>query len=247
LLIVACGSDGNKSGTSSDGQELPPEKQAYYEDHGHDHDHEHSSDKPESIENNSRVRVPVDGNTKTAYKETPDNPAKTKSQMQIEARTKMQKGTRPVPDACTLLNEKQIAGVVGVDASAITLKDGSSSASPYARSCFFRWEHRGVPNSGVLLQVQDNPVPDEFSEWAAYYIQAKKDQGEKSPDGSLEFTYVDFDGVGVAGAYSYELHRYMWRDEKDFVYMIAFNLPASEAEEVEWATKLGKLVMNKIK
>ncbi len=245
-FCVACNNDKPAGST-----ELSDEKKAYYDEHGHDHngnhDHNHDATKPEAVENNTRTRVPVERKTKTQFNEPENNPYKTKDQMRLDAKEKVQRGTRTVPDACTLITDKQIASVVGVDAMAINIKDGSSSASPYARSCFFRWDHRGVPNSGVLIQVQDNPVPDEFPEWAAYFIQAKKNQGEKSPDGSLDFKYEDFTGLGLAGAYSYELHRYMWRDEADFVYMVAFNLPASEAEELDWARKLGAIVMDNVK
>ena len=222
----------------------PIKKNAHDSHEGHDH-----AKKPEAIENNSRVRVPVEKKNEPKpmpnYKESPAGKTKSKSMMQAEFGEKMQKAVIKLPSACDLMTEKIIAGIVGVEEQSISIKDGSNSSSPYARSCFFRWEHRGVPNSGVLIQIQDNPVPDEFPEWAPYYIQAKKNQGEKSPDGSVSYRYVDFEGLGVDGAYSYDLHRYMWRDDRDYVYMIAFNLPAGEAEELAWAKAIGKEVMKK--
>lgn len=253
MALVACNSDKTGADTSD---ELPPEKKAYYEEHGIDHDghnHEghnhdgHNHETPQAIENNSRTSVPVQRKAATPFNEPEENPYKTQKQMQADFSESIQKATRPVPDACSLLSDKFIAKTIGVNVEGITLKDGSSQASPYARSCFFRWDHRGVPNSGVLLQVQDNPVPDEFPEWAAYYIQAKRNQGEKSPDGSMDFKYKMFEGLGEDGAYCYDLHRYMWRDKEDFVYLIAFNLPATEAEELEWARQLGAEVMRKLK
>ncbi len=250
MLLASCGGDNVKKG-----EELPPEKQAYYDEQAkknqsNDHEgHNHTTDgKPTAIENNSRVAVPVDKNTPPPPTgQSGNQQAKTKAQMQREARQNIQVAKRKVPDACSLISDKDIADVIGIDEDAINIKDGSSSSSPYARSCFFRWDHRGIPNSGVLLQVQDNPVPDEFPEWAAYFIQAKKTEGEKSPDGSFEFKFEDFKGLGVDGAYSFELNRYLWRDKNDYVYLIAFNLPATEAEELEWARKIGAEVMKNVK
>ncbi|MGA0256916.1 MAG: hypothetical protein ACO3M5_08710 [Saprospiraceae bacterium] len=240
-LLSSCGGDGN-----SKSNELSPEKKAYLEEHGHDHDHDHG-DTPKAIENNSRTSVPVERKATTPFNEPANNPYKTKAQMQADAKEEIKPASREVPDACTLVTDAFIGKVIGVDAMGINIKDGSSAASPYARSCFFRWDHKGIPNSGVLIQVSDNPVPEEFPEWAAYYIQAKKNQGEKSPDGAFEFRYEDFKGLGEAGAYSFELHRYMWRDKDDFVYLIAFNLPATEAEELEWARAIGEEIMKNVK
>lgn len=244
VFIISCNNEVN----SNKEQELAPEKKAYLEQQAKQEESDHDHSKVKTIENNTRVSVPiVPESEKKRTKADLLKGMETKEEMRAKSKVKMQKLKRPVPDACQLITDKFIAKVIGVDVDAITLKDGSSPASPYARSCFFRWDHRGVPNSGVLVQVKDNPVPDEFPEWAAYYIQSKKNSGEKSPDGAFEFKYADFPYLGVSGAYNYELHRYIWRDERDFVYMIAFNLPASEAEELEWARQLGEEVMRNAK
>ena len=192
-------------------------------------DHVHS-DKPEAVENNSRVRVPVEKIRKQSppvFKNPSSKSTKSKGQMQAEFKENMQSARIKLPEPCGLLSDSFIANVIGVSKDAISLKDGSNDATPYARSCFFRWEHNGVPNSGILIQVQSNPVPNEFPDWAPYYLQSKRNQGEKSPDGSLVFKYKNFDNMGVDGAYNYDLHRYLWRDAKNYVYLVAFNLPAS--------------------
>jgi len=148
-----------------------------------------------------------------------------------------------LPDACTLITESQIAKIIGVDAAGVSLKDGSGPAATHSRACFFRWDHKGIANSGVMVQIQDNPLPDEFPDWAAYYINGKLTEGDKKPDASEAFKYKKLEGIGVAGAYSFQMHRYMWRTEDDFVIGVAFNLPASEAEEVAWAKRIGAEVM----
>lgn len=251
-LLFSCKND-TASGTLSEEAEakkIESLKKVTNAKHGHDHtvgqnDHTHA-EKPESIENNSRVAVPVE-KIKKQSPPTYTNPntinSKSKGEMQSEFKKGMQSARFDLPEPCGLLSDAFIANVIGVEKDAITLKDGSNAATPYARSCFFRWDHLGTPNSGVLIQVQSNPVPNEFPDWAPYYLQAKRNQGEKSPDGSLVFKYKDFDNMGVDGAYSHDLHRYLWRDAKNYVYMVAFNLPATESEEIQWARKLGAELM----
>lgn len=161
--------------------------------------------------------------------------------------TSLNNTTAALPNACSLINTDYIGQVIGVDGNLISIKDGSSSASKHARSCFFRWEHNGVPNSGVLIQVMENPLPEEVNDWAAYYIQAKLHQGDVDPTGNQSFKYKALDGLGVAGAYNFDMHRYLWRIEEDIVYMVAFNLPATEDQEVKWVKALGKEIMNNYK
>lgn len=153
-----------------------------------------------------------------------------------------------IPDACTLLTTQEIASVIGVDASIISIKDGSNQANLKARSCFFRWEHTGIPNSGVLVQAQGNPVPDEFPEWANDFISNKIKAGEKGFTGGAGdelYMYKSFNGPGVEGAYNYELGKYYWRmDGSDMLYMVAFNIPSEETEQVAWAEKISAFVAN---
>ena len=252
--MVSCAGDSSKSASTPGSNQINNvvENTAEPDPHaGHNHaegEGHHNTDKPVAIENNSHVRVPAEKPVQSAptYVDPVDNTSKTKSQMQVEFKDKLQKSSRPIPNACKLVSDAFIAKVIGIDKDAINIKDGSSPSSPYAKSCFFRWDHRGVPNSGVLIQAQDNPVPDEFPEWAAYYVQAKRNEGEKSPDGKQSYKYKKFD-LGVDGAYSFELHRYLWRDANDFVYLIAFNLPSSEAEELQWAKKIGAEVEKNVR
>lgn len=158
-------------------------------------------------------------------------------------------GKRPVhtnlPSACGLISADKIARILNVNADAITLKDGSGRQSEHSQSCFFRWTHNGVPNSGILVQVQDNPVPDEAPEWASYYISAKINQGEQMPDGSGSFRYDRVkDGLGDAAAFSGELSRYVWRVGTEYVFMIAFNFPGTPEQKKNWAEAIGTEVMN---
>ena len=153
-----------------------------------------------------------------------------------------------LPSACSLIDEKTIGRTIGVSPEKITLKDGSSRKAEHSQSCFFRWEHKGIPNSGVLIQIQDNPIPDEFPDWASAYVAAKINQGEQMPDGSGSYRYKRMDGLGDSGGYSAELDRYVWRVGKDYVFMVAFNLSGeSETQKLNWVKSIGTEMMNNLK
>lgn len=148
-----------------------------------------------------------------------------------------------VPDACSLLTTEEIATALGVEASAISIKDGSNLRSLNVRSCFFRWEHRGVPNSGVLIQAQSNPLPEEFPNWSTTYIKSKMESGEKSMDGET-FLFEPFNGGGVEGAYNHAQSKYFWRLDDKLIYTITFNLGEDEATQLAWAEKIATYVNN---
>lgn len=150
-----------------------------------------------------------------------------------------------LPDACKLVTEDFLGRLMGVDPGYINVKDGSGrSPSANQRPCFFKWDSDDQPNAGVLVQIQTNPLPPgEFPDWSSYFISAKKNHGDKSPDGETTFRYKDFNSIGVSGAYSSELSRYYWRDEQERVFMVAFNIPSTPTQQMGWAERISKEVM----
>jgi len=148
-----------------------------------------------------------------------------------------------VPDACSLLTTQEIASAMGVDANGISIKDGSNLRSLNVRSCFFRWEHDGVPNSGVLIQAQSNPLPDDFPAWVSTYIKSKIESGEKSMDGET-FIYKPFNGGGIEGAYNHQQSKYFWRVDDKLIYSITFNMFKDEKTQLAWAEKIAAYVNN---
>jgi len=153
-----------------------------------------------------------------------------------------------VPNACQLVSDEFIAKTVGVNVQAINVKDGSSPASSHARACFFRWDHDGIPNSGVMIQIQTNPLPEEIPDWASYYIQAKLNSGDVKPDGSGTFKYKRLEGVGVTGAYNYDMHQYLFRTKDGKVVGVAFNLhDANEKKEIAWSKVLANEVIKNLR
>jgi len=192
--------------------------------------------------NKSSIAASDYSRKKASIEDMMDNPEKFVSKKRLTPKERS-----ALPNACDLLSDNFIAKTIGIDAASITLKDGTNSASQYAKACFFRWDYKGVPNSGVLIQVQENPLPEEIDDWAAYYIQAKINQGETNPNTMESTKFKPYKDLGVTGAYNYEMHRYLWRTEDDIVFMIALNLRGSESEEMAWVKTLGKEAMKNYK
>lgn len=200
--------------------------------------------------NGKQISPPTRNKPATATNKTTNNTATkagtpTKSDKPVPKRTPDKIPPGSLPSACDLVTENYISEVLGiVEARDIYVKDGSGP-NPYksdSRSCFFKWPHNGDRNAGVLIQVQRNSYPEEFPDWAKYYITSKKQQGDKLPDESVTYRYKDFPDMGEDGAYNYDLARYLWRIKSGHVIMIAFNLPSSEPEQLMWASKIGKVV-----
>jgi len=198
-----------------------------------------------NLPNGKQTAVPVTPPEIRDYQ--PKTQKSAKAQMEEKQKANIERSMKhfngkSLPNACELVSPFYLAELLDVDPKLITVKDGSGKNAVDARACFFKWETSSNPNSGVLIQVQRNPVPEEFPDWASYYVNGKKNQGDQTADGSTTHRYKDFPGIGLAGAYSYDLSRYVWRNETDNVFMIAFNLESSEAEQYAWAEKIAKRV-----
>lgn len=268
LLITACQGDGSQAEGAETG-DINEKTSETHDHHGHDHSHDgHSHDHSSTEEGSTYNRKSPPKEQQSSAQLEKNNHLEATQQLEegkgaVSADQWAQKkaaaergneqpsirqiGTKSaktnLPSTCNLISTKKLGSIVGADPQFITIKDGSGRSNPHSQSCFFRWEHRGVPNSGVMIQVQDNPLPDEFPEWAKYYIQAKINQGEQLPDGSGSYKYKKFEGVGDEGAYNFELNRYIWRVGSEYVFMVAFNLYADEETQLEWARKIGNEVM----
>lgn len=162
------------------------------------------------------------------------------------SKQKQSSNENKLPSTCGLVTTEFIGKTIGVPAAPIDVKDGSAKNVNYQRACFFKWPYNNVPNSGIMVQLMSNPLPDELPDWASAFISSKKNAGDKAPDGSATYQYKDFAEMGIAGAYNYELGRYYWRTDKDHVVGVLFNLQATDAEQLLWARKIGKEVMKNL-
>jgi hypothetical protein len=161
----------------------------------------------------------------------------------VEPEVNDRQDMRLLQDACSLISPKYIARVLGVDQGSINVKEGSKTGRTIARSCFFKWESE-IPNGGILVQIQKNPVPDDFPEYVQYFISTKKREGENSfSEGGYVYEFTDWGTVGDEGAYSSEAGKYYWRLGNEYIFMLAFNLALEESEQLAAANKLAPEIM----
>ncbi len=200
-----------------------------------------STDEPTAI--SEKTEMPTESST-PATTPSSDQSQTTKPEATAQTSSYDKKwDALPLQDPCSLISDQYLAELMKIDVQSINVKLGSSPSQTAAQSCFFRWDHDGVPNSGVLVQVQKNPLPDEIDDWATYYIQAKLHGGDKDPQSGEAFKYKKFEGVGKAGAYSHQMHRYLWRTDKNRVFLLAFNLDVTAEEELRLAKEISQEVM----
>ncbi len=147
-----------------------------------------------------------------------------------------------VPSACALVSAEDIAKIVGVPASEIVQNDASHTRSPFTRSCFFRWDGAS-PNTGILVQVQANPVAEEYAEWVTLFVSSKRTSGEKTMGTNETFKYEKMEGLGDDGSYSHRLGKYVWRDGNKYAFMIAFNTNSAKELQMKNAKAIGNIMM----
>lgn len=148
-----------------------------------------------------------------------------------------------VPDACALITSAQVAEIFGIKAQDIEQKDASHTKSPYTRSCFYRWEGAS-PNTGILLQVQANPVAEEYAEWVSLFVESKRTTGEKEMGSNDTYKYKKLEGLGDDGSYSHRLGKYVWRDGNKYAFMVAFNTNSAPEVQMKNVQKIGKIMMD---
>ncbi len=152
----------------------------------------------------------------------------------------------PLPDACTLVTAADVAKIMNVDAGDIEIKDGSGRSSAHSRACFFKWIGER-PNAGILVQVQKNPVGDEFPGWATSFVESKRSMGESDFTGSGEnVKYKKLEGLGDDASYSYEMGKYIWRTGNDYVYMVAFNEEMTAPQQLKAAKDFASIIMSNV-
>lgn len=153
-----------------------------------------------------------------------------------------QKFPFPLPEACQLIEPSLVSQLFNVDVEAINVNDGNPSAKEF-RSCFFKWDDIYYPNTGILIQILRNPVPEEYPEYLSYTVANKRSLGENIVGASSPVLAEMFSGFGDDGSYSYEIGKYYWRVRDDVAFMLAFNMDISKEDQMRAARTLAERVM----
>lgn len=150
-----------------------------------------------------------------------------------------------LPSACKLIDGDWLKNLVKTKED-IKITDASTANSPSVKSCFFKWPDSDMPNSGIFLQIIENPVPAEVSNYGNVFIQGKLKSGETDMSGTT-FKYNPYKEVGIAGAYSTDQGKYFWQVDPERVIMLALNLGLSSRKQKSYADAIAKHVMSNYK
>ena len=100
-----------------------------------------------------------------------------------------------------------------------------------------------LPNTGILLQIQANPVEDEYAEWVTLFVSSKRTTGEKTMGTNETFKYNKMEGLGDDGSFSHRLGKYIWRDGNKYAFSIAFNTNSAKDVQMKNAKAIGNIMM----
>jgi len=152
-----------------------------------------------------------------------------------------------LPAPCELLSASSIASLVSTDEQAIEIKEASNAQNLFSRACFFKWDDPSMSDAGVMIQIMTNPVEDEAPEYLELFIASKKTAGETTMGSDEKVLYSDFPGYGDDGAYSFQMHKYLWRIGYDYSFLLAFNTALSEEQELAAANTLAAEIMKNVR
>jgi hypothetical protein len=139
-----------------------------------------------------------------------------------------------VPSACGLITEERLNQILKLNNISFNIIDPDSS-SVASRSCFFKWDDASEPNAGVFLQVQTNPVYNDYPQYISGYVTAKLNEGEMMLGEEQPTKFARFSAGNANGAWSYKLGRFYWSYGNDYLFMLAFNLPTLSEDNMEKA------------
>lgn len=149
-----------------------------------------------------------------------------------------------IPIPCDMLTELEVSKAFDVSEVDVVETDGKrrSQGNENSKSCFWRWT-----GGGVLVQISQNPLPDEVNDWCTRYINTKKSSGEHNMNGSKseKFLYKDFNGPGKHNVYNEQLGRYYSTLGEDFIVTMIFNGDYSKKKELGLAKELMSSVFGK--
>ena len=152
----------------------------------------------------------------------------------------------PLPFACDIIKSTKMASILTLEESTLELLDGNrGQTNSNSTSCFYKWNDAVYDDSGVFIQVQRNPVPDELADYVQVSMNNKKFEGERSyDDPNQRYLYQDFTGISVPAIVNRENTRYYFTKGNKYLYSVAFNYPVPaekmDALFIEIATEMMK-------
>ena len=145
-----------------------------------------------------------------------------------------------LPEMCELVSLSEIAEILGIEESRITIRNSTPGGDlPDHRTCFFKWEDPNFPNTGIMMQAMRNPMADEFPEYITVYMQSKRQNGENALGDSFVHQFKNLTNMADEGLYNADIGKYFWRFSDQVIFQLAFNTIHEQEEQFSIATKLG--------
>jgi len=148
-----------------------------------------------------------------------------------------------IPSACEMMNEATLQSILKISGSAVNIKEANDPSSNSAKSCFFRWEDADTPNAGILIQIQTNPVFDEYPQYISGFVAAKLTNGETALGADKPSIFKKFTAGETVGAYSYEQSRFYWNLGNNYLFMLAFNISTLGEDKM---VDIGKQIVSEV-
>ena len=152
----------------------------------------------------------------------------------------------PLPNACDIVTSDQMAEILGLEEGELEMLDGNrNNKGANNTSCFYKWYDDSYDNSGVMIQIIRNSMPDELPDYVQATMNNKKWNGENSfEEPGVKYMYVDYEGIEVPAIFNDELDRYYFTKGYKYLYSVAFNYPIETTEMHQMFDKISALMLN---
>ena len=160
------------------------------------------------------------------------------SQAEIDAMIEQNKATPTdpanltVPNACEMITKEALQAILNVTAGGVNIKESNDPTTDKTKSCFFQWDDPSTPNAGILIQIQTNPVYEEYPQYISQFVTSKLNEGETVLGAGVPTKFKRFSSAGSLGAYSFDQSRFYWNLGNDYLFMLAFNLTSLNEEKM---------------
>jgi hypothetical protein len=223
FVISSCKSD---QATQSDA--TPSEESHDHSGHDH-HDHNHEGHNHEGHDHGNKYEGMSD---EEITKQKAIEKAQAQGLVKPTGNNGVHISKRGIPNPCQLISVDWLMQNTSLKVKKeATVRSGSKAADTDNRSCFVQWDYNGDVNSGFLINIMVNPVPEEVTDFPETYMLAKKMDGESMVGSDKPFPYKKISNLGVEALGCYELGKYYWRQDNDYLFMMAFNMDLSQKEQ----------------
>ncbi|MBL0026813.1 MAG: hypothetical protein IPO98_18305 [Saprospiraceae bacterium] len=150
-----------------------------------------------------------------------------------------------IPEACQMISDAKLKEILKIKAPSVNLINATDPQSPGAKSCFFKWEDANTPNAGILIQLQTNPVFDQYEDYFSKFVVSKLSEGETTLGDEKPSVYKKFNAGGVDGVYSFQQARFYWNYGNNYLVMLAMNVTTLSENQMVSAAEEIALEINK--